>query len=52
MRPVAMGFVVVLVVLHPEMAMTLYMLLMAILAVRANWLFYQGLNELRRRYRS
>lgn len=32
--------------------MALYFVLCVILAIRMNWLLHQGLNDLRRRYRS
>lgn len=49
---IAVGIVIALLVLYPEVAVTLYLLLSLILALRVNWLFRQGLNDLRRRYHS
>lgn len=46
------GIVIAVVVLCPEVALALYVLLGAILVIRMHWLLHQGLNDLRQRYRS
>ena len=46
------GIVIAVVVLCPDVALALYVLLGVILVVRMHWLLHQGLKDLRQRYRS
>ena len=46
------GIVIAVLVLCPEVALALYVILGAILVIRMHWLLQQGLNDLRQRYRS